>query len=122
MSKKIILRKLGDKSQSYKNIFNGMYDKKSDTDHSDENPVCRLCLNYVIGRGFSSRYEDAHCWKRPNEDNEYKYFKNIPFCDKCGVKIHDEFDEKYTNYTKYQFVILACGEEFYIDSIQRGNM
>ena len=139
MSKKIILRKLGDDSDSYKNIFNGMYDKNSDKDnYNDDNPVCRLCLNYVIGRGHGSRYEDALCWikhskseipKKWNDNNDEqtqesilyyeKYFRNIPFCDKCGVKIHEEFDEAEDFYTKR--VILACGTKFYIDAIDRGN-
>jgi len=111
---------LCDNSDSYKNIFNGMYDKSSD-EYGDDNPVCRLCLNYVVGRGYSNRYECAETSifndKNTYDKNTYDDIIMIPFCDQCGEKIHDDFDK---NNGKYYLVY--DNKIFSIDIIHRGNM
>lgn len=101
-------------SNSYKNIFNGMYDKPSD-EYGDDNPVCRLCLNYVVGRGYSNRYEMAQTYIFNNTTDDDAIM--IPFCDQCGEKIHEDFDK---NNGKYYLVY--DNKIFDIDAIHRGNM
>ena len=103
--KELCLKKLGHNSKAYKNIFNGMYDKVED-------PICRLCLNFVTDRSScSDRYEEVHCW----EEND---FMLIPLCDKCSYNIHEEYDKNYDNYDSFLF---AIGKKYYIDSWIRGN-
>ena len=107
-----LLKKLGDDSKSYRNIFNGMYDKPQD-DNGVDNPVCRLCLNYVVGRGFSDRYEDIHCCEK-NDKNGLM----IPMCDKCAEDIREEYGKYYNNYDTYFY---AIGKKYFINSWARGN-
>lgn len=103
-----LLKKLGDDSEEYKNIFNGMYDRCDD-------PRCRLCLNFVVGRGYSDRYEDVQCFLKEDP-------VSIPLCDICATDIHENYDENYddVNHRSSMF-FFAIGKKYYIDSWWRRN-
>ena len=102
--------KLGDNSESYKKLFNGVYDKLLINVY-DNNPVCRMCLNYVIGRGFCNRYELCQTFCSDDDDDPHM----IPICDKCCEIVH-----KYKD-NNFEVCFLAINKKFLLDAIFREN-
>ena len=115
-----------DNSVSYKQIFKGTYDRQEINGVDD--PVCRLCLNYVVSRSSSSnRYSFFNCIYKAKTDidenilesDESKVF-TIPFCDKCGLQV-DEMMDEYTE-QGYKVCIVSCNKGFRVDSVNRANL
>jgi hypothetical protein len=104
-----LLKKLGDDSDAYKNIFNGMYDKL--TVNGIDNPICRLCLNFSVGRGHSDRYEDINCFTKEDEGN-----LGIPLCDICAEDIRDDYSNVDNEEDCNHRFFLVFGKKYYINA------